>query len=197
MKLLIIGGGAIADLNHIPAAKKLLGIDNLILAEPNHVQAERLRKKHGLVHVVDDYHEALSDADACIICTPPHIHNSILKDCIAAHKHILCEKPLSPSSAETKGILKSASEDLVIGMCHTYRFYPNRKKVRQLLQGGFFGDQVSVTINEGLPSNWPTVSGYCFRKELVPGGALYDNGISPGGKITKGGEKYKTLKTTN
>ena len=177
MKLLIIGGGAIADLNHIPAAKKLLGIDNLILAEPNHVQAERLRKKHGLVHVVDDYHEALSDADACIICTPPHLHNSILKDCIAAHKHILCEKPLSPSSAETQGILKSASEDLVIGMCHTYRFYPNRKKVRQLLQGGFFGDQVSVTINEGLPSNWPTVSGYCFRKELVPGGALYDNGI--------------------
>ena len=64
MKLLIIGGGAIADLNHIPAAKKLLGIDNLILAEPNHVQAERLRKKHGLVHVVDDYHEALSDADS-------------------------------------------------------------------------------------------------------------------------------------
>lgn len=177
MKLLIIGGGAIADLNHIPAAKKLVGIDNLILAEPNHAQAERLAKKHGLVHVVDDYHEALSDADACIICTPPHVHNVILKDCIAAHKHILCEKPLSPSSAETKEILQSAPEDLTIGMCHTYRFYPNRKKVRQRIQEGFFGEQVSITINEGLPSNWPTVSGYCFRKELVPGGALYDNGI--------------------
>ncbi len=177
MKLLIIGGGAIADLNHIPAAKKLVGLDNLIVAEPNHAQAERLAKKHGLVHVVDDFHKALSEVDACIICTPPHVHNGILKDCIAAHKHILCEKPLSPSSAETKEILQSAPEDLTLGMCHTYRFYPNRKKVKQLIQEGFFGDQVSVTINEGLPSNWPTVSGYCFRKELVPGGALYDNGI--------------------
>ena len=177
MRLLIIGGGAIADSTHIPAAKKLLGVDYIVLAEPNAVQAEKLKEKHGLFKVVSDYHEALPDVDACIICTPPHVRNGILKDCIAAGKHVLCEKPLSPSSAETKEILKDASEDLVIGMCHTYRFFPNRKKVRQLIQEGFFGKQVSITINEGLPSNWPTVSGYCFRKELVPGGALYDNGI--------------------
>lgn len=177
MKLLIIGGGAIADLNHIPAAKKLVELNNLIVAEPNDAQAERLTKKHGLAHVVNDYHKALPEVDACIICTPPHVHNGILKDCIAAHKHILCEKPLSPSSVETKEMLTAAAEDLTIGMCHTYRFYPNRKIVRQRIQEGFFGEKVSVTINEGLPSNWPTVSGYCFRKELVPGGALYDNGI--------------------
>ena len=175
--LLIIGGGAIADSTHIPAAIKMLGVDHIVLAEPNAVQAEKLKEKHGLHNVVSDYHEALTDVDACVICTPPHVRNGILKDCIAAGKHVLCEKPLSPSSAETKDILKAASEDLVIGMCHTYRFFPNRKKVRQLIQEGFFGKQVSITINEGLPSNWPTVSGYCFRKELVPGGALYDNGI--------------------
>ena len=90
---------------------------------------------------------------------------------------MLCEKPLSPSTDETKEILESAPEDLVIGMCHTYRFFPNRRKIRELIQNGFFGEKVAITINEGMPSNWPTVSGYCFRKELVPGGALYDNGI--------------------
>ena len=175
--LLIIGGGAIADSTHIPAAKKLLDVEHIILAEPNAVQAEKLKEKHNLHNVVPDFHEALAKVNACIICTPPHVRNGILKDCIAAGKHVLCEKPLSPSSDETKEILKSASENLVIGMCHTYRFFPNRKKVRQLIQDGFFGKLVSISINEGLPSNWPTVSGYCFRKELVPGGALYDNGI--------------------
>ena len=35
MKLLIIGGGAIADCNHIPSAKKELGVENIVLAEPN------------------------------------------------------------------------------------------------------------------------------------------------------------------
>lgn len=177
MKLLIIGGGAIADTTHIPAAKKLLDVNCIVLAEPNTVQAEKLRTKHGLLHVVSDYHEALNDVDACIICTPPHVRNGILKECISAGKHVLCEKPLSPSSAETKAILNSAPDDLVIGMCHTYRFYPNRKQIRKLIKGGFFGEQVFISINEGGPSAWPTVSGYCFRKEMVPGGALYDNGI--------------------
>lgn len=177
MKLLIIGGGAIAETTHVPAAKKLLNIDNIFLAEPNSVQAEKLKNKFGIVHIVSDYHDVLNQVDACIICTPPHIRNGILKDCILAHKHVLCEKPLSPSSAETKEILQLAPDGLVIGMCHTYRFYPNRRKVRELIQDGFFGKQVSVSINEGGASDWPTVSGYCFRKELVPGGALYDNGI--------------------
>lgn len=177
MLVLIIGGGAIADSTHIPAAKKVLGVENIIVAEPNSAQQSKLKKKHGISRFVADYREALSEVDACIICTPPHLRNQILKDCIAVGKPILCEKPLSPSSTETKEILAGAPESLTIGMCHTYRFYPSRKEVRKLIQEGFFGKEPSVTINEGMPSNWPTVSGYCFRKELVPGGALYDNGI--------------------
>ena len=177
MIVLIIGGGAIADSTHIPVAKSVVGAENIILAELNPAQREKLVKKHGLAHTVSDFHEALPQCDACIICTPPHVRNAILKDCIAAGKHVLCEKPLSPSSANTKAILAEAPEGLTIGMCHTYRFYPSRREARSLIQSGFFGDNPVITINEGLPSNWPTVSGYCFKKELVPGGALYDNGI--------------------
>ena len=177
MTILIIGGGAIADSTHIPAAKALVGADHIILAEFNPAQREKMAEKHGLIHTVSDYHETLPQCDVCIICTPPHVRNAILKDCIAAGKHVLCEKPLSPSSAETKAILEGTPKNLTIGMCHTYRFYPSRKEARDLIQSGFFGNNPVVTINEGLPSNWPTVSGYCFKKELVPGGALYDNGI--------------------
>ena len=84
MTILIIGGGAIADSIHIPAAKSLVGVDHIILAEPNPVQKEKLSEKHGLIHTVSDYHEALPQCDVCIICTPPHVRNAILKDCIAA-----------------------------------------------------------------------------------------------------------------
>lgn len=177
MKLMVIGGGAIADCNHIPSAKNELGVENIVLAEPNQAQAEKLKVKHGLIHVLSDYHEALGDVDACIICTPPHIHNAILKDCIAARKHVLCEKPLSPSSKETKEIIKKAPKDLVLGMCHSYRYMASRIAIRMKIKSGFFGKNVSISIHEGDPSDWPTVSGYCFRKELVPGGAFYDNGI--------------------
>ncbi len=177
MKLLIIGGGAIADGNHLPAAKKLLDVKDVYLAESNPQQAEKLKDKHGLQNVVNDYHDVLPLVDACVICTPPHVRNAILKDCIAAGKHVLCEKPLSPSSAETKEILKNAPKGLVLGMCHSYRFMASRKEVHRLIKENFFGEELSISIHEGNPSNWPTVSGYCFRKELVPGGAFYDNGI--------------------
>ena len=177
MIILIIGGGAIADSTHIPSAKAVLGAENIILAEPNPSQRERLANRHNLTHIVSDYHEALSLCDACIICTPPHVRNGILYDCLTAGKHVLCEKPLSPSSRETVDILNDAPKGLTIGVCHTYRFYPSRKEVRNLILQGFFGDNPIISINEGLPSNWPTVSGYCFKKELVPGGALYDNGV--------------------
>ena len=65
----------------------------------------------------------------------------------------------------------------MFGMCHSYRFFPNRQDVHQKIAEGFFGENVNITIHEGMPSAWPTVSGYCYRKELVPGGVLYDNGI--------------------
>ena len=175
--ILIIGGGAIADSTHIPAAGALVGIENVVLAEPNPTQADKLKAKHGIVNVVGDYHDALQDVDACVIATPPHLHNQILKDCLDAQKPVLCEKPLSPSMAETKAIIGAIPQDVVVGMCHTYRFFSNRRAVRKMIHDGFFGSEVSIAINEGLPSGWPTVSGYCFKKDLVPGGALYDNGI--------------------
>ena len=72
MRLLIIGGGAIADSTHIPAAKAILGANDIILAELNPSQREKLANKHGLLHTVSDYHEALPQCDACIICQERH-----------------------------------------------------------------------------------------------------------------------------
>lgn len=177
MKILVIGGGAISGGTHIPQAINFVGVDNVILADPSPAQRELQTKKHGLKRTVVDYHEVLDEVDICIIATPPHIRNLILKDCIAAGKHIFAEKPLTPNTKLTKEILKTAKKDQVIGMCHTYRFFNNRRYVRQLLREGFFGATPKISVYEGSPSDWPTISGYCFRKEMVPGGVLYDNGI--------------------
>lgn len=177
MKILVIGGGAISGGTHIPQSIKSVGLDNVILADPSQAQREKQIAKYGLKHTVADYHEALNEADICIIATPPHIRNIILKDCIAAGKHIFAEKPLTPDTKATKEILKATRAEQVIGMCHTYRFFNNRKLVRQMLKDGFFGATPKISVYEGSPSGWPTVSGYCFRKEMVPGGVLYDNGI--------------------
>lgn len=177
MKLLIIGGGAVSESTHIPAAIKVVGVENVFLAEPNSVQSEKMAKKFGITNFANDYKQLLDKVDAVIIATPPHIHNAILADCIKANRPVLCEKPLSPDSKESRAVLAENKSGLLLGMCHTYRLFSNRLKVRKLIKNGYFGNQVSIDIQEGFPSGWPTVSGYCFRKELVPGGVLFDAGI--------------------
>lgn len=177
MKLLIIGGGAVSESTHIPAVIKVVGVENVFLAEPNKAQSQKIAEKFGLQNCVADYKDALTKVDAVIIATPPHIHNAILADCIKANLPALCEKPLSPDSKESKSVLAEKNNDVVLGMCHTYRLFSNRLKVRELIKNGYFGNQVTIDIQEGFPSGWPTVSGYCFRKDMVPGGVVFDAGI--------------------
>ncbi len=177
MKLLIIGGGAVSEATHIPAAIKVVGSENVFIAEPNTNQSEKIAGKFGLLNYAPDYKQLLEKVDAVIIATPPHIHNAILADCIKANLPVLCEKPLSPDSKESKIVLADNKNGLLLGMCHTYRLFSNRLKVRELIKNGYLGNQVTIDIQEGFPSGWPTVSGYCFRKEMVPGGVLFDAGI--------------------
>ncbi len=39
------------------------------------------------------------------ICLPHHLHTAAILDAVAAHKHILCEKPLCIDLAEADGIV--------------------------------------------------------------------------------------------
>ncbi|MGV3631162.1 MAG: Gfo/Idh/MocA family protein [Bacteroidota bacterium] len=176
MKAVIIGGGAVSEMFHIPASLEVLGKESVFLAEPNEEQREKMKQKFGLLHTGKDYREFLNAADIAIVATPPHLHLEIMRNCMEAKVHILCEKPVALNSAECRELLKIQQvHDVQVALCHTYRFFPNRQEVRGKLQTGLSG--VSLSVEEGEPASWETVSGYNFRKELVPGGVLLDAGI--------------------
>ena len=177
MKILIIGGGAVSEAFHIPAAIKLLGVENVIVAEPSEKQIEKLRLQFGLNDLVTDYKSVINKCDAVILATPPHVHIPIMLDCMQAGKAVMCEKPLSLTSTEAKDLIHKNTNQILMGMCHTYRLFPNRQVVRKMIADGYFGKTPHIEVLEGAPADWPTLSGYCFRKELVSGGVLMDGGI--------------------
>lgn len=178
MKVLIIGGGAVAEMFHIPSSIELLGVGNVFVAEPDKDQHGKLSAKFGLTNLCDDYKKALKSVDFVIIATPPHLHAEIMIECIRENLPILCEKPITRTINESKSVLDINDEiNVTLGVCHTYRFFPNRIHVRELIKEGYFGKEVIVDIQEGGPASWPTVSGYTFRKEFVPGGVLFNEGI--------------------
>jgi len=178
VKVLIIGGGAVAEMFHIPSAIELLGVGNVFVAEPDKDQRGKLSAKFGLTNLCDDYKKALKSVDFVIIATPPHLHTMIMTECIKENLPILCEKPVTSTISESKSVLDARGKiDIPLGVCQTYRFFPNRIHVRKLIKEGYFGKEVSVNIQEGAPASWPAISGYSFRKELVQGGVLLNEGI--------------------
>jgi len=62
-------------------------------------------------------------------------------------------------------------------MAHSYRFFPSRRKVFQILKEDGLGAVQRVIVEEGSPSGWQTRTGYSMRHELIPGGVLLINGI--------------------
>ena len=97
-------------------------------------RAEAFAAQYGFEKAYGSYEALLRDPDVELvyIATPHSHHAEHMKLCIEHGKHVLCEKPLSPSSQETAEILKDASKDLVIGMCHSYRFFANRRDVSSI-----------------------------------------------------------------
>ena len=176
--ILIIGGGAVAESNHIPAALALVGTERTIVAEPATIRRDELGRVWSGVRFIADYRKVLDEADVAVVTTPPHLHTAITCECLEAGLDVLCEKPLASTIAEC-GQMQDAADRCgrILAVVHNYRFFPCRARLREDIVAGRFGNEVHIDVVEGTPANWRSQSGYTFRKELVPGGVMLNNGI--------------------
>jgi predicted dehydrogenase len=177
-RILIVGGGAVAEARHIPAALGLVGIERVVVAEPVAIRRDELARAWSGLRLVADYREVLAGADVAVLTTPPQLHASIACECLEAGLDVLCEKPLANTVAECARMQVAAERSgRTLAVVHNYRFFPNRARLREEILAGGFGGEVQIDVVEGAPAAWRSQSGYTFRKELVPGGVLLNNGI--------------------
>src|SRR5215469_15955672 len=123
------------------------------------LQIERAREvlgPYGAVRPTSSYDEILSDPDvaAVAIATPAATHFDLVRSALEAGKHVLVEKPLTPSVAEGEKLASLALRSGLVLMCdHTYCYTPAVQRIRELVRGGEIGDIQfidSVRINLGL-----------------------------------------------
>ena len=127
---------------------------------------------------IADYRKVLAEADVALVTTPPHLHASIACECLEAGLDVLCEKPMANTVAECARMEAAAERSgRILAVVHNYRLFPSRARLHEEIVAGRFGEEVQIDIVEGGPSNWRSQSGYTFRKELVPGGVMLNNGI--------------------
>src|SRR5205085_6800990 len=109
--------------------------------------AQTLAYAFGVERTESDYRRILDDKsiEAIHVCTPNAQHAPIALEALQAGKHVLCEKPLTTSSAEGRKLVELAqSTKLRNCTCHNLRYYPMVQHMRRLREDGDLGEILVV-----------------------------------------------------
>lgn len=96
----------------------------------------------GIRKVYSNEEELISDRDIDIvdICTPNSCHFGTARQAVQAGKHVLCEKPLTPSAEESRELADlAAASGKTCGLVFNNRFLSPVLRARQLAESGRLG----------------------------------------------------------
>jgi predicted dehydrogenase len=154
--------------------KVLVGRDAVAVAAAAH--------KYGWSESATDWREVIArdDIDIVDICAPGWLHAEIATAALAAGKHVLVEKPLANTLAESEAMVAAAQAARSVGVRSmvgfNYRRIPALALARQLIADGRLGTirQVRASylqdwlVDSEAPMTWR------LRKETAGSGALGD-----------------------
>ena len=133
----VLGTAGIADINTIPGMKEAENCELYAIAGRNLKKAEAFRDKFGFEKAYGSLEELLADpaVEAVYIPLPNNLHVEWAKKAADAGKHILCEKPLTPTAKETEELFDYCGKKGVILMeAFAYLHSPVVDEVKKALQ---------------------------------------------------------------
>jgi predicted dehydrogenase len=142
----VIGSGFIGTV-HIEALRRIgVRVVGLLDASP---ELGALRAAElGLPKAYESLEALLSDPSVQVVhvTSPNELHHPQVKHVLAAGRHVVCEKPLALTSAESAELVALAARSgLVNAVNFNIRWYPLNQHVRQLVADGGIGDVRLVT----------------------------------------------------
>lgn len=152
--------------------------DSRLVAVASISSFEYLTKKrlYNGTRLYKNYADLLADKeiDVVYICTTNQLHFENVREALNAGKHVLCEKPLTPTLNQTIQLCDLANEKglfLMEGMWT--RFLPAYRETMKLLNEGTIGKPKLLKVDFGFYNTWSK-----HRRLLNPelfGGTLLDN----------------------
>lgn len=117
---------------------------------------ERIALRYPAVTTTKNYKDLLRDKEVQVIAiaTPVHTHYNLAREALEAGKHVLIEKPLTPSVKEAEKLVAlSKKKNLILFTDHTFIYTGAVKKMKEFMSSGEIGDVYyfdSVRVNLGL-----------------------------------------------
>ncbi|MGH8927347.1 MAG: Gfo/Idh/MocA family protein [Acidimicrobiia bacterium] len=172
----VLGAADIALRKVIPAMNASSLSKVVAIASRTADKAEQAAASLGIPRSYGSYEALLEDPEieAVYIPLPNHLHAEWTLAAAAAHKHVLCEKPLALTGSEARKMIDGCNEAGVKLMeAFMYRLHPLWAEVRRILADGLIGDLLAVQSFFSYRNVDPTD----IRNRLAfGGGALYDIG---------------------
>ncbi len=163
----------------IPALRRACRSELVAVGGRDPARTEEFARRWGIGEFASSYEALLArpDIDVVYIPLPNSLHHPWVLAAARAGKHVLCEKPLGLSAAETGEMASAAAEKGVVLMeAMAYRFHPQFLRLQELLREGAIGRVRLIrawfrfTLPEGENIRWAPELG---------GGVLLDVGCYP------------------
>lgn len=141
--ILLIGCGHIGN-EHIADMYYRDDVHFVGVVDCHEEAAQLTARKYGVPEYGTDYRPFLkrAEVDIVIIATYTSTHLSILKDCLAAGKHVLCEKPMAKTAEEGAEFVREvrAHPECKVLIAHILRHNASYIRIRELIQSGAIGE---------------------------------------------------------
>ncbi len=99
-----------------------------------------------------------------------------VKKAIAAGKHVFCEKPTAASLGDALELARLAdAAGVKSGVVQDKLFLPGIQKLKRLIDGGFFGELISLRLNFGywvFEGDWQHLNRPSWNSRVKDGGGL-------------------------
>ena len=143
----IVGTGRIVP-RFMSETKFVSGISVECAYNPVGSNVEAFAKKHDITVFTNSYEEFLSNVDAVYIASPNETHYEYAKKALEAGKHVLSEKPLAFTKAESQELYGIARENGVVLMEAIKAAYcPGFERLINAAKSGKIGDIIDVEAN--------------------------------------------------
>ncbi len=144
-----IGTGNIARamasaLHHVP------GADRFAVASRSDETARTFAIEFGFDRAYSSYDALMADQDIDIVyvATPNDLHKKNILSALAAGKHVLCEKPMTLSVADSEQCFAAAREaGLFLMEAFWTAFFPAMRKAIEIIRSGEIGTPCHFTAN--------------------------------------------------
>jgi predicted dehydrogenase len=139
----IIGTGFMG-VAHTEALRRL-GVDVVGVAGSSPERARAKAAKALLPPVYDSVEALLADPAVTVVhvTSPNQVHASQVRAALDAGKHVVCEKPLAVSAAQSAELVERAGA--ADAVCFNLRFYPQNQNAAALVATGAIGEPRFVT----------------------------------------------------